>query len=200
MIITGAPVEQIDYEKIDYWDEICGIMDYARKNVFSTLYICWGAQAGLYHHYKIPKITLSNKMFGIYMNRKMKKTDPLLRGFDDFFPIPQSRHTTIDNDKIEKCKDLTVLAKSDEVGITLVKSKDNHEIFMTGHLEYDTATLGDEYMRDKKKGLPIQIPYNYYPNNDPTQPPVSTWRSTAHLFYSNWLNYYVYQETPFDFV
>lgn len=200
MIITGAPVEQIDFEKVDYWKELCDIMDFAKTNVFSTLYICWGAQAGLYHLYDIPKVALKEKMFGIYTNKKIIKTEPLLRGFDDLFPIPQSRHTTIDGDKIAKNHNLTVLASSEQIGVTLLKSKDNREIFMTGHLEYDTNTLADEYNRDVKKGLPIQLPYNYYPNNDSKNAPHSTWRSTAHLFYSNWLNYYVYQETPFDFV
>lgn len=200
MIITGAPVEQLPFEQVDYWNELCGIMDYARKNVFSTLYVCWGAFAGLYHLYNIPKYPLDKKLFGIFMNQRTTLAEPLLRGFDDLFPIPQSRHTTIHYDDIVKHSELTILAQSEEAGVTLIKSKDNREIFMTGHLEYDTHTLSDEYWRDKNKNLPIDIPVNYFPNNDASLQPVSTWRSTAHLFYSNWLNYYVYQATPFNFV
>lgn len=200
MIITGAPVEQLPFEDVDYWNELCKIMDYAKTNVYSTLYICWGAQAGLYHHYNIPKYNLDKKMFGIYMNRRASGLDPLMRGFDDMFPIPQSRHTTIHKEDIIKHPELTILAESKDVGVTIVKTKDNRAIFMTGHLEYDTETLKTEYDRDVKKGLPIEIPHNYFPENDPKNDPVSTWRSTAHLFYSNWLNYYVYQETPFNFI
>ncbi len=200
MIITGAPVEQIPFEKVDYWDELCKIMDYAKQHVFSTLYICWGAQAGLYHHFGIPKYELDKKMFGIFMNKRATLADPLLRGFDDEFPIPQSRHTTILYDDIIQHPELTILSQSNEVGPTLIKTNDNHSIFMTGHLEYDTNTLADEYYRDKGKGLPIELPINYFPENDSTKVPHSTWRSTAHLFYYNWLNYYVYQETPFNFV
>ncbi|MBQ0162643.1 MAG: homoserine O-succinyltransferase [Treponema sp.] len=200
MIITGAPVEQIDFEKVDYWKELCDIMDYAKTNVYSTLYICWGAQAGLYHHFGIPKYPLDKKMFGIFKNRRSAGPDPLLRGFDDRFPIPQSRHTTIKKEDILKHDELTILAESDEIGPTIIKTKDNRAIFMTGHLEYDTETLATEYFRDINKGLKIEVPQNYFPSNDPTKEPVSNWRSTAHLFYSNWLNYYVYQETPFNFV
>lgn len=200
MIITGAPVEQIPFEKVDYWEELCRIMDYAKQHVFSTLYICWGAQAGLYHHFGIPKYDLDKKMFGIFMNRRTTMADPLLRGFDDSFPIPQSRHTTILYDDIIQHPELSILSESAEVGPTLIKTNDNHSIFMTGHLEYDTNTLADEYYRDKSKNLPIELPKNYFPENDSSKVPLSTWRSTAHLFYYNWLNYYVYQETPFNFV
>ncbi len=200
MIVTGAPVEQLPFEQVDYWDELCGIMDYAKTNVFSTLYVCWGSFAGLYHLYGIPKYPTDKKLFGIFMNRRLTNAEPLLRGFDDEFPIPQSRHTTIRFEDVAKRQELTVLAASEEAGATLIKSKDNREIFMTGHLEYDTGTLSDEYRRDKKKNLPIEIPQHYFPGDDPDKPPLSTWRSTAHLFYSNWLNYYVYQETPFNFV
>lgn len=200
MIITGAPVEQLDFEQVDYWKELCDIMDYARTNVYSTLYICWGAQAGLYHHFGIPKYSLDKKMFGIFKNKRSTGPDPLLRGFDDFFPIPQSRHTTIHKEDIIKHSELTILAESEDVGVTIVKTKDNREIFMTGHLEYDSDTLKKEYFRDIEKDLEINIPENYFPYDNPSLEPNSTWRSIAHLFYSNWLNYYVYQETPFNFV
>ncbi len=199
LVITGAPVEQIPFEEVDYWEELCKIMDWAKEHVYSTLYICWGAQAGLYHHYGIPKYPLDKKMFGIFKNRRTTIAEPLLRGFDDIFPIPQSRHTTIHEEDIKQHDDLIILSRSEDVGVTLIKTKDNRSIFMTGHLEYDTNTLSDEYYRDKNKGLPIELPVNYFPDNDPCQTPHSTWRSTAHLFYSNWLNYYVYQETPFGF-
>lgn len=200
MIITGAPVEQIPFEDVDYWNDLCKIMDYAKTNVFSTLYICWGAQAGLYHHYGVPKYGLEQKMFGIYKNKRSTGPDPLLRGFDDLFPIPQSRHTTIKKEDILKHDDLVILAENKDIGPTIIKTKDNRAIFMTGHLEYDSETLKTEYFRDVDKGLEINIPVNYFPFDDPSKEPCSSWRSTAHLFYSNWLNYYVYQETPFNFV
>ena len=200
MIITGAPVEQLPFEDVDYWNDLCKIMDYAKTNVFSTLYICWGAQAGLYHHYGVPKYGLDQKMFGIYKNKRSTGPDPLLRGFDDFFPIPQSRHTTIKKEDIVKHDDLVILAENDSIGPTIIKTKDNRAIFMTGHLEYDSETLKTEYFRDVDKGLEINLPINYFPYDDPSKEPYSSWRSTAHLFYSNWLNYYVYQETPFNFV
>lgn len=199
MIITGAPVEQIPFEEVDYWSDLCKIMDYAEKNVFCTLYICWGAQAGLYHHYNIPKRPLEKKISGIFQNYKTTVADPLLRGFDDLFPSPQSRHTEIRRSDIENNPNLTILAESEESGVLLVKSNNNRQIFMTGHLEYDTETLEMEYRRDLKKGLTnVEMPKHYFPNDDPTQRPISTWRSIAHLFYSNWLNYYVYQETPYE--
>lgn len=200
MIITGAPVEQLPFEKVDYWKDLTRIMDYAAENVFCTLYICWGAQAGLYYHYGIQKYDLDKKLFGIFKHKRMTRAEPLLRGFDDEFPSPQSRHTEVRSADIKGCSDLTVLAESDEAGILLVKSKNNRQIFMTGHLEYDTDTLALEYTRDKDKGLPIELPCNYFPGDNPGNTPVSTWRSHAHLFYSNWLNYYVYQETPYEFV
>ena len=199
MIITGAPVEQLEFEDVDYWNELCKIMDYAKKNVFSTLYVCWGAFAGLYHLYGVRKYPLPKKLFGIFMNQTLIKNDPLVRGFDDVVPIPKSRHATFRKEDIRTNKNLVVLAQSTEAGITLVKSKDNREIFMTGHLEYDTGTLASEYFRDIEKGLDIDLPKNYFPNNNPSIMPHSYWRSTAHLFYSNWLNYYVYQQTPFNF-
>ena len=200
MIITGAPVEQLPFEDVDYWNDLCKIMDYAKTNVFSTLYICWGAQAGLYHHYGVPKYGLDQKLFGIYKNKRSTGPDPLLRGFDDLFPIPQSRHTTIKKEDIIKHDDLVILAENKDIGPTIIKTKDNRAIFMTGHLEYDSETLKTEYFRDVDKGLEINIPVNYFPFDDPSKEPYSSWRSTAHLFYSNWLNYYVYQETPFNFV
>ena len=199
MIITGAPVEQIPFEEVDYWSDLCKIMDYAEKNVFCTLYICWGAQAGLYHHYNIPKRPLEKKISGIFQNYKTTVAEPLLRGFDDLFPSPQSRHTEIRRSDIENNPNLTILAESEESGVLLVKSNNNRQIFMTGHLEYDTETLEMEYRRDLKIGLTnVEMPKHYFPNDDPTQRPISTWRSIAHLFYSNWLNYYVYQETPYE--
>lgn len=197
MIITGAPVEQLDFEKVDYWEELCSIMDYARKNVYSTLYLCWGSFAGLYHHYGIKKYGLEKKMSGIFMNERTVEGDPLLRGFDDTFPIPQSRHTTLHKEDILACDKLTILAESAEAGVTIVKSNDNRAIFMTGHLEYDTMTLAQEYYRDTDKGMKVPLPKNYFPTNNVNRMPTSYWRATAHLFYSNWLNYYVYQETPF---
>ena len=199
MIITGAPVEQIPFEQVDYWQELCQIMDYADKNVFCTLYICWGAQAGLYHHYGVPKYCLEKKLSGIFMNYKTTVAEPLLRGFDDLFPSPQSRHTEIRREDIEKHPDLTILAESEESGVLLVKSNNNRQIFMTGHLEYDTNTLEMEYRRDLKKELAnVDMPRHYFPGDNPAMRPMSTWRSIAHLFYSNWLNYYVYQETPYE--
>lgn len=198
LIVTGAPVEQMPFEDVDYWNELCDIMDYAKGNVFSTLFICWGAQAGLYHNYGIKKIPLEKKAFGIIPNHKTSLNEPLLRGFDDIFPVPTSRHTTVSRNSIIRIKDLKILAENEENEITLCKSCDNRSIFMMGHLEYDTETLSKEYWRDKEKGLDINIPQNYFPQDDSSQKPLNTWRSTAHLFFSNWLNYYVYQETPYD--
>jgi homoserine O-succinyltransferase/O-acetyltransferase len=199
MIITGAPVEQLPYEAVDYWNDLCGIMDYARQHVFSTLYICWGSQAGLYYRYGIEKQHLDKKMFGIYPNTRTTKDDRLLRGFDDIFPVPMSRHTTISAAAVRAVPDLTILAETESGDATLIKSNDNREIYMSGHLEYDTDTLAHEYWRDKEKGLPIDVPVHYFPHDDPAETPLNSWRSTAHLFYSNWLNYCVYQETPFSF-
>lgn len=200
MIITGAPVEQLEFESVDYWDELCKIMDYAKENVYSTLYVCWGSFAGLYHHYNVPKYPLERKMSGIFMNERCVEGEPLLRGFDDTFPIPQSRHTTLKKEDVLKCDDLVVLSESAEAGVTIIKSKDNREIFMTGHLEYDTMTLAEEYYRDTEKGMKVPLPKNYFPTNNVNRMPTSYWRSTAHLFYTNWLNYYVYQATPFNFI
>lgn len=198
LIITGAPVEQIPFEKVDYWNELCKIMDWAQENVFSTLYICWGAQAGLYHKYKIQKHVLNQKMFGLYRNHQVVRADPLMRGFDDVFFIPTSRHTTVSREDILNEEDLEILAENSDGDVTLCKSKNNRSIFMTGHLEYDTETLANEYFRDKSKGLEIQLPRNYFPDDDIEKKPRNLWRATAHLFFSNWLNYYVYQETPYQ--
>lgn len=198
LIVTGAPVEQMPFEDVDYWSELCDIMDYAKGNVFSTLFICWGAQAGLYHNYGIKKVPLDKKAFGIIPNHRTTQNEPLLRGFDDIFPVPTSRHTTVSRNSIIRINDLKVLAESEENEITLCKSGDNRSIFMMGHLEYDTETLSKEYWRDKNKGLDINIPRNYFPEDDTSRQPLNSWRSTAHLFFSNWLNYYVYQETPYD--
>lgn len=200
MIITGAPVEQLEFEQVDYWDELCKIMDYAKENVFSTLYVCWGSFAGLYHHYGIKKYPLSKKMSGIFMNERCVEGEPLLRGFDDTFPIPQSRHTTLKKEDILANDNLVILTESAEAGVTIVKSKDSRQIFMTGHLEYDTMTLAEEYYRDTDKGMKVPLPKNYFPTNNVNRMPTSYWRATAHLFYSNWLNYYVYQQTPFNFI
>ena len=200
MIITGAPVEQLEFEQVDYWKELCEIMDYAKENVYSTLYVCWGSFAGLYHHYGIKKYGLERKMSGIFMNERCVEGEPLMRGFDDTFPIPQSRHTTLHKEDVLACKDLVILAESAEAGVTIVKSKDNREIFMTGHLEYDTMTLAQEFFRDIDKGMKVPLPKNYFPMNIANRMPTSYWRATAHLFYSNWLNYYVYQATPFNFI
>lgn len=197
MIITGAPVEQIPFEQVDYWNELCKIMDYAKKNVFCTLYICWGAMAGLYHLYGINKHVVRDKFSGIYYSKLLDSTEPLLRGFDDFFPVPTSRYTRILPEDVLNNKKLKLLANSSDTGVTIAKSADNRSIFMTGHLEYDTDTLAQEYKRDIEKGLAAALPYNYFTDNNPQKAVFSRWRSTAHLFYSNWLNYYVYQATPY---
>ncbi len=198
MIITGAPVEQMPFEEVDYWEEVCGIMDWADTNVTSTMYLCWGAQAGLYHYYGIEKVALPEKLFGIYRHKVLHRRTPLVRGFDDEFYAPHSRHTTNRTEDIERCSDLTVLAKSDEAGVLLVKSNDDKRIFLMGHPEYDRYTLDKEYKRDISKGLDIHMPVNYYPDNDPEKKPLLLWRAHANALYSNWLNYYVYQVTPYD--
>ena len=198
MIITGAPVEQMPFEEVDYWDEVCGIMDWTDTNVTSTMYLCWGAQAGLYHYYGIEKVALPEKLFGIYKHKVLHRRTPLVRGFDDEFYAPHSRHTTNRTEDIENCSELTVLAKSDEAGVLLVKSNDDKRIFLMGHPEYDRYTLDKEYKRDVSKGLDIHLPVNYYPDNDPEKKPLLLWRAHANALYSNWLNYYVYQVTPYD--
>jgi len=198
LIITGAPVEQMEFEEVDYWDELTAIMDWADANVYSTLFICWGAQAGLYHHYGIPKYPLEKKIFGVFPHQITKKNVSLLRGFDDEFYVPQSRHTEVRREDIEKVPGLEMLAESQEAGVYIIKSVDDQRIFVTGHSEYDSTTLQYEYERDRDKGLAIELPKNYYPGDDPTQLPMVRWRSHASLLFSNWLNYYVYQETPYD--
>lgn len=198
MIITGAPVEQIPFEEVDYWDELCEIMAWSRKNVYSTLHICWGAQAALYYHYGIPKYDLPHKMFGVFPHTVNRKEKMLFRGFDDVFYVPHSRHTEVRREDIEKVPGLSILSESEEAGVYAVMDKKFRQLFITGHSEYDPLTLKAEYDRDIAQGLPINVPANYYPNDDPQQQPVVRWRSAANLLFSNWLNYYVYQGTPFD--
>ena len=198
LIITGAPVEQIPFEEVDYWPELCQIMDWSKTNVTSTFHICWGAQAGLYYHFGLQKILLSEKLFGVYEHRVMNRKVPLVRGFDDYFMIPHSRHTAVSSDDIHACSQLTVLAESEEAGVLLCMAEEGKQIFVMGHPEYDRYTLQNEYLRDKQKGLPIQPPKNYYPNDDDTRKPRLQWRSHSNNLYSNWLNYYVYQVTPYD--
>ena len=196
-IITGAPVEHMDFEEVSYWEEMTEIFDWARHNVTSTLYICWAAQAGLYHHYGIPKYPLEKKMFGIFKHRVNNPELPLFRGFDDEFSIPHSRHTEVRREDMERCPELDILAESDESGVSVVMARGGREIFLTGHSEYSPLTLDTEYKRDLGKGLPIEMPKHYYRNDDPSQPPVVTWRGHANLLFNNWLNYYVYQTTPY---
>lgn len=198
MVITGAPVEKLEFEEVDYWSELCEIMEWSKTHVHSTFHICWGAQAGLYYHYGIKKHPLDKKLFGVFRHKADYANSILLRGFDEYFNVPHSRHTTMLRKDIEKSKDLKLLASSDEAGVYAISSKNGKQIFITGHSEYDPLTLEKEYRRDKEAGLDIEIPKNYYPDNDDTKSPVVTWRSHANLLYSNWLNYFVYQTTPYD--
>jgi homoserine O-succinyltransferase len=198
LIITGAPVELLPFEEVDYWDELKEIMDWSLTNVFASLYICWGAQAGLFHHYGIPKHALPEKMFGVFPNKKMRENIRLMRGFDDVFYAPHSRHTEVRREDILNEPELEILADSEEAGVYIIKSLSNHQVFIPGHPEYDPLTLHSEYMRDIERGLPIQVPKNYYPDDDPTREPIVQWRGHANLLYFNWLNYYVYQDTPFN--
>lgn len=198
MIITGAPVEQMEFEEVEYWDELCEIMEWSRTHVFSTFHICWGAQAGLYYHYGIKKYPLEKKLFGVFPHTAEHKHSMLLRGFDDVFMVPHSRHTTVKREDIEAVKELKILASSEEAGVYAVSTDGGRRIFITGHSEYDANTLADEYFRDLGERKPIEIPKNYFPDNDPTKNPQVTWRSHANLLYSNWLNYFVYQITPYD--
>lgn len=200
MIITGAPVEHLDFEDVNYWSEITEIFDWTRTHVTSTMYICWAAQAGLYYHYGIPKYQLDKKMFGIFEHHVTEGFShlPIFRGFDDVFYVPHSRHTEVRREDIDKCKELQVVSESDESGVHIVMARGGREIFVTGHSEYSPYTLDGEYRRDLGKGLPIDMPKNYYRNDDPEQGPLVRWRSTANLLFCNWLNYYVYQETPYD--
>ncbi len=197
-IITGAPVEQIAFEEVNYWDELKEIMEWSKSHATSTLHICWGAQAGLYYHYGIEKSPLAKKAFGIFEHNVLNRKTPLVRGFDDIFLAPHSRHTTIAREDVLKNDKLTILAESEEAGVFIVMAEDGKQIFLTGHPEYDRVTLDGEYKRDKSKGLEIEIPKNYYPNNDPEQKPILSWRCHANTFYTNWLNYYVYQVTPYE--
>lgn len=196
-IITGAPVEHMDFEEVSYWEEITEIFEWARHNVTSTLYICWAAQAGLYHHYGIPKYPLDKKMFGIFKHHVNNPELPIFRGFDDEFSIPHSRHTEVRREDIERNPELDILAESEESGVSVVMARGGREIFLTGHSEYSPLTLDTEYRRDLDKGLPIEMPKHYYRNDDPSLPPLVTWRSHANLLFNNWLNYYVYQATPY---
>jgi len=198
MVITGAPVENIDFEEVDYWPELCQIMEWSKSHVHSTLHICWGAQAGLYYHYGINKRPLNEKLFGVFEHTKDYPLAILLRGFDDLFWVPHSRHTTVERSDIEAVSELKILASSQEAGVYAVMNKNGRQIFITGHSEYDVDTLEKEYLRDKNQGLPISVPKNYYPNDDDTQRPVVRWRGHANLLFSNWLNYFVYQTTPYD--
>ncbi len=197
LIITGAPVELYEYEEVDYWEELCGIMEWTKTHVTSTLHLCWGAQAGLYYHYGIPKYVLEKKKFGVFEHHVQNRKVPLVRGFDDYFMAPHSRHTGVRTEDIEACEDLMVLAKSDDAGVLLCMSRDGSRIYMMGHPEYDRVTLDTEYKRDKAKGMDIELPVNYYPGDDETKKPLLQWRSHGNLLYTNWLNYYVYQKTPY---
>ena len=198
LIITGAPLENITFEEVDYWEEICEIMDWAEDNVTSTLHICWAAQAGFYHYYGIQKKQLSEKLFGIYKHNVHKRKEPLVRGFDDVFLAPHSRHTETPASDIHACEELTILAESEAAGVYLAIAEGGKKVFLNGHPEYDRYTLDKEYHRDLDKGLPIHIPYNYYPEDDPEQKPLLQWRSHCNNLYSNWINYYVYQRTPYE--
>lgn len=198
LIITGAPVEQMQFEEVDYWEELCEIMEWSKTNVTSTFHICWGAQAGLYHHFGLQKTLLEEKMFGIFEHKVMNRKIPLVRGFDDLFMAPHSRHTTVKSEDIHACNELIVLAESEVAGVLLCMTPDGKQIFVMGHLEYDRVTLQKEYERDLGKGLPIKMPVHYFPNDDATQKPNLQWRAHSNNLYSNWLNYYVYQVTPYE--
>ncbi len=198
MVITGAPVEHMEFEDVDYWQELCEIMEWSKRNVHSTFHICWGAQAGLYYHYGIPKFQLPEKLFGVYPHTADYKRSILLRGFDDVFYAPHSRHTTVRREDIEAVPELKIIASSTQAGVYAVMTKGGRQIFITGHSEYDPDTLKNEYLRDKNLGLPIAVPENYFPGDDDTQEPIVRWRGHGNLLYSNWLNYFVYQTTPYD--
>lgn len=197
-IITGAPVEQMPFEEVDYWDELKDIMDWTKTHVTSTIHLCWGAQAALYHHYGIDKAPLDSKLFGVFWHRVMNRKIPLVRGFDDVFMAPHSRHTDVPIERIRADKRLMILAESEKAGAFLVMAENGRQIFVMGHPEYDRITLDQEYKRDRSKGLPIELPENYYPEDDSEQRPLLTWRAHGNNLYSNWLNYYVYQVTPYD--
>ena len=198
LIITGAPVEQMEYEEVDYWKEMCEIFEWSKTHATSTLHLCWGAQAGLYYHYGLKKYLLPKKKFGVYEHHVMNRKVPLVRGFDDYFMAPHSRHTEVRAEDIRAVKELTILAESEEAGVFLAIADEGRKIFVMGHPEYDRVTLDQEYKRDLSKGLPIDIPKNYYPDDNPDNRPLLTWRAQANNLYTNWLNYYVYQVTPYD--
>jgi homoserine O-succinyltransferase/O-acetyltransferase len=198
LIITGAPVENLEFEEVDYWEELKELMDWSKKNVISTMHICWAAQAGLYYHFGIKKYPLENKMFGVFEHKKTKHPFRILRGFDDSYYVPHSRHTEVRRSDITKVKNLEIISESKESGVYIVKSKNGKQFFVTGHSEYDPSTLKKEYDRDTKNGMEINVPSNYYPNNDPTKKPIVKWRAHAHLLFANWMNYYVYQQTAFE--
>lgn len=198
LIITGAPVEQMPFEEVDYWDELCEIMEWSTTHVYSTFHICWGAQAGMYYHYGVPKYDLPEKLFGIYDTKVERKSSMLFRGFDDIFKVPQSRHTGTKREDVEKVPELRILASGEETGVFAVATKHGRQIFITGHTEYDANTLYNEYKRDLDAGLPIHEPVNYFPNGEVTDQPPVTWRSSANLLFSNWINYFVYQQTPYN--
>ena len=198
MIITGAPVERLDFEEVDYWEELCQIFEWTKTNVYSTFHICWGAQAGLYYHHGIPKYILKEKMFGVFPHKPLDLYHPLLRGFDESFYVPHSRHTEIRFEDIALCKDLQILTYSEQSGIHLVSDLECRNFYATGHSEYDAETLAKEYFRDVEKGLPIKVPFNYFPDDDPSKKPIVTWRNVGTLMFTNWLNYFVYQRTPYD--
>ena len=198
MIITGAPVEQMDFDKVDYWDELCRIMEWSKTHVYSTIHVCWGAFAGLYYHFGIEKRPLEKKLFGVFKHRVLAENCPLLRGFDDEFYVPHSRYTEVWKEDIESNTGLDIVTYSDDAGVHIISNKNGRQFFITGHSEYDRNTLAEEYFRDKEKGIDIDVPKNYFPNDDPAKAPVFQWRCHANLMFSNWLNYCVYQETPFD--
>ena len=198
LVITGAPVEQMPFEQVEYWDELCQIMEWSKTHVFSTFHICWGAQAALYYHYGIQKYDLPEKLFGVFPHQVVRRSSMLMRGFDDTFMVPHSRHTTIHLEDVRQCDQLKILAVSEQAGVYAMATEGGRQVFITGHSEYDADTLEKEYLRDKSAGLPIHVPCNYYPNDDDTQRPMVCWRSHANLLYQNWLNYYVYQATPYD--
>ena len=198
LVITGAPVEQMPFEEVEYWDELCRIMEWSKTHVYSTFHICWGAQAALYYHFGIPKYDLPEKLFGVFEHQVVRRSNMLMRGFDEVFMVPHSRHTTIRLEDVQKVPELKILALSDKAGVYALSTEGGRQIFITGHSEYDRDTLKAEYERDKNQGLPIHVPENYFPNDDDTQQPLVTWRSHANLIYQNWLNYYVYQATPYN--
>lgn len=198
MIVTGAPVEHMEFEEVDYWDELCSVFEWAKTNVYSTFNICWGAQAALYYYYGLKKYPLNQKKFGIFEHKPLDLYHPLMRGIDDIYYVPHSRHTEIRMEDIAKIKDLQVLSYSEKAGVHLLSDMDCRNFFSTGHSEYDADTLAKEYFRDKNKGLDIQVPYNYFPDDDPSKNPCIKWRSTGILLFTNWLNYFVYQRTPYD--